>query len=57
VDFYFVTLPTPTIDFWGHPVEPPAAVPEPSTWLLMLVGVTTCILLGLRGKHQNERRR
>jgi PEP-CTERM motif len=29
-----------------------AAVPEPSTWLLMLAGVTTCILL-----HQLERRR
>ena len=42
VDFYFVTLTTPTIDFWGHPTTEPlgAAVPEPATWLLMVAGVT-----------------
>ena len=33
------------------------AVPEPPTWLLMLVALTTCMLLGLRVKRRPERSR
>ena len=53
VDFWFNTLTTPTIDFWGRPLA--TSVPEPDTLPLMIAGLVTVYLLAfvvvLKGKR------